>query len=742
MGWLGNRKAAAAVDGGPVTPVKFGTFAGVFTPTLLTIFGVIMYVRLPWVVGNAGLLGAWAIMAVAMGITVCTGLSLSSIATNTRVGHGGAYAIIQRSLGYEVGGSIGIPLYLTRPLGTAMYIFGFREGWMWIFPGHSALAVDLIIFLVLFGLAYRGADVAFKVQYFIMAIIVLSLLSIGLSPALRTPAQHTIDLFGSYPGFPEEGFRGISPWVVFAVFFPATTGILAGTNMSGDLKDPRRSIATGTLWALAVSTVVYFALAWAAARMAPPEELQRNYNFLIDQAFWPPIVLAGLLGATFSSALAGSVGGPRILMAMGEHQLLPGHRWLAKLSPDGEPRNAILVTGILTLAGLMMRDLNAIAPLLTMFFLITYSVINLVLLVETALGLVSFRPTMRVHWLVPLLGATGGMFTMFIVSPTFGLLASLMVVGIYIWILRVGLVQSGEGVRSSIFVAVAEWAAAKVSELDQRNVRAWKPNLLIPFEDPANVRGDFAFLVDVVRPEGSVKLLGLTTSGDRSDLDPRVARLSQSFRRKKITSNWSVVDVPDFTTGVIHSIQSLQSAFFRPNTLFLSTDYDLALRDQYDHILTVTRKNGVGVLLLAAHPRARMGVNGVINVWFREQPTWDVEMAFAQNNLNLSLLMAYRLGRSWKADINLVMMVEDWDQSTQAEAFLTELADLARLPKNTTRHLIPGRFPEDADKAPLSDLAIVGMRASPDFGLMEEIIHRTRASCLFVADSGLESARV
>ena len=301
MGWLGNRKAAAAVDGGPVTPVKFGTFAGVFTPTLLTIFGVIMYVRLPWVVGNAGLLGAWAIMAVAMGITVCTGLSLSSIATNTRVGHGGAYAIIQRSLGYEVGGSIGIPLYLTRPLGTAMYIFGFREGWMWIFPGHSALAVDLIIFLVLFGLAYRGADVAFKVQYFIMAIIVLSLLSIGLSPALRTPAQHTIDLFGSYPGFPEEGFRGISPWVVFAVFFPATTGILAGTNMSGDLKDPRRSIATGTLWALAVSTVVYFALAWAAARMAPPEELQRNYNFLIDQAFWPPIVLAGLLGATFSS---------------------------------------------------------------------------------------------------------------------------------------------------------------------------------------------------------------------------------------------------------------------------------------------------------------------------------------------------------------------------------------------------------------------------------------------------------
>jgi amino acid transporter len=138
---------------------------------------------------------------------------------------------------------------------------------------------------------------------------------------------------------------------------------------------------------------VYFILAWAAARVAKPETLQNNYNLFIDRAFWPTAVLAGLLGATFSSALAGSVGGPRILMAMGNHRLLPGHEWLAKLSTDGEPRNAVLVTGVLTLAALMMRDLNAIAPLLTMFFLITYSVINLVLLVETSLGLEEIQVT-------------------------------------------------------------------------------------------------------------------------------------------------------------------------------------------------------------------------------------------------------------------------------------------------------------------------------------------------------------
>jgi solute carrier family 12 sodium/potassium/chloride transporter 2 len=274
----------------------------------------------------------------------------------------------------------------------------------------------------------------------------------------------------------------------------------------------------------------------------------------------------------------------------------------------------------------MMRDLHAIAPLLTMYFLITYSVINIVLLVESSSGLVSFRPTMGIHWIVPLLGAIGGVFTMFIVNPTFGLIASL-------------------------------------------------------------------------------------------------------------------VDVGDFTTGVIQSIQSLQSAFSRPNTLFLSTEYDLTLRDQFDLILTVTRKNGVGVLLLATHPRAKMGVNGVVNLWLREQPVWDMDLAFAQIHLNLSLLLAYRLSRSWKADINLVMVGNDETQIQEGNAFMVEPANLARLPKRTQCHVFQGNFPEDVGRAPLSDLAIVGMRASPEFALMEEVIQRTRAPCLFVADSGLESAR-
>jgi amino acid transporter len=279
-------------------PKLFGTFAGVFTPTLLTILGVIMYLRVGWVVGNAGVLGGLLIIALANGITLCTGLSLSSIATNTRLEAGGPYAIISKSLGFEIGGSVGVPLYLSQALAVAMYVFGFREGWIWVFPDHSALLVDLAIFLVVFVIGYLSAGLAFRIQYGVMAIIGASLVSIFLAPEfLAGTGAADIQLWGNYPGSPEDGFQGTNFWLVFAVFFPAATGIMAGANMSGELKNPRKSIPLGTLSAIGISVLIYVALAIWVARTASPGELVENYTVMIDKALWGPIVLAGLLGA-------------------------------------------------------------------------------------------------------------------------------------------------------------------------------------------------------------------------------------------------------------------------------------------------------------------------------------------------------------------------------------------------------------------------------------------------------------
>mgnify|MGYP000170668981 FL=1 len=722
-------------------PVQFGTFTGVFTPTLLTILGVIMYVRIGWVVGNAGLGGALLIMGVGLLITAATGLSLSSIATNTRLGAGGPYAIVSRSLGLEVAGSIGIPLYLTRPLGIAMYIFGFREGWQWIFPDHPALLVDLVIFTTLFGIAYRSADLAFRVQYLIMAVIAGSLASIFLGSPTTTAVAET-QWWGSYPGFPERDFGGTDFWGVFAVFFPATTGILAGANMSGDLKDPRRAIPVGTLWAIGLSAIIYVAIAWWAARAGSPEELVSNYNMIIDKSAFPPLVLAGLLGATFSSALAGLVGGPRILMAMGENKLLPYSDWIAKTEADGEPRNASLVTGALTLVCLMTRDLNLIAPLVTMFFLITYCIINVVVLFEQGLGLVSFRPTLRIPLWVPLFGTVGSLFSMFIVNSTFGL----MVVGIYIWIDRFVRIEEGstEEARSSLFVALAEFAAHHASQSTHQSLRAWKPSLLVPVEDPEDIRGAFDLICDAALPEGSVKLLGLATQTTVDDMEHRIVPLHDAFRQRDLYATWTVMDTPQTEVGISTGLQALQSAFFRPNLLCLTMHDDPARSEETRRLIALARRTGVGAFLVARHKKAGLGNRQTVTLWVRaHRGSWDAEEAFAKGaNLNLTLLMGVRLERQWGCRLRLVTVVSDPSGEADAKAFLRELCDLARLPKSAERKVLVGDFDGAVTSMAGSDLNIFGLQPEPDFAFVHRMVDLSRGSCLFVVDSGRESALV
>ena len=417
------------------TVKKFGTFQGVFTPTILTILGVIMYLRAGWVVGNAGLLGAILIILLASSITFFTSLSMASITTNIRIKAGGAFSIISQSLGLEAGGAIGIPLYLAQAFAVSMYIFGFREGWQWVFPDHSSLLIDLFSFCLIFGIAYISTDFAFKIQYVILAVIFLSIISIVLA-FVNTPVNNDIQLFGKYSGSPENNYSGTNFWLVFAVYFPAVTGIMAGANMSGELENPRVSILRGTLAAVIICTIVYIGLAIVLAYLAPANELVSNYNILIDKAFWPPIVLAGLLGATFSSALSSLVGAPRILFALGENNILYKNKFLARTDKKGEPKNALYLTSILVLLSLLLRDLNAIAPLLTMFFLITYAMINVVVLIEQSLAQVSFRPTFKVPIIVPLLGAVGCFFAMFIINPTVSLVSVGLVIGAYILLMK------------------------------------------------------------------------------------------------------------------------------------------------------------------------------------------------------------------------------------------------------------------------------------------------------------------
>ncbi len=720
-------------------PRLFGTFAGVFTPTLLTILGVIMFLRLGWTVGNAGLVGGIAIILLANGITAATGLSLSSIATNTRLGAGGPYAIISKSLGFEIGGSIGVPLYLSQALAVAMYVFGFREGWNWIFPNHSPLLVDLAIFAVVLVIAYLSANLAFRIQYVVMAVIAVSLvLILGNAEVWRSGVRP--EVWGGFVEAVGEGSSGAGFWVVFAVFFPAVTGILAGANMSGELANPRRSIPLGTLSAIALSGLIYLVLAVWTSRAGTSRELVSNYTIMLDKSLWGPGVLAGLLGATFSSALTSLVGAPRILAALARDRILPGTQGLAQLH-GGEPRRAMMLTGGIVLVGLMLRDLNVIAPLITMFFLITYTVINVVLLAESSLGLMSFRPTLRLPRIVPLLGAVGCLFAMFIVNATFGLVAVAVVTGLYLWIVWRGEIPRTGTVRSGMFVAFAEWAAGKVIELDMSARRAWKPNLLMPVQDPARIRGEFSLLVDLCRPEGTIKFLGLATRDNVSDLSPRFHKLCASFQKQGVMATSSIVDTAGFGAGTVTGLQALGSAFFRPNVLLLNLPTDTGRFEEFRELIREASRLGVGVMLVALHEKAGLGMAKTVNVWIPPKRPGELLTDYLKaHNLNLAILTALRLSAAWRADLNLITVVERDDAVYGARATLDELRDLCRISDDAASLVMVGAFDECVRKAPQSDMDVMGLRPGPDLEFVAAMVEATRSSCIFAGDSGDESA--
>jgi len=724
----------------PATRIrKFGTFGGVFTPTFLTILGVIMYLRLGWVVGNAGLLGAWLIIIISFLITLCTALSMSAITTNIRIGAGGAYAIVSQALGLEVGGSLGIPRYVSQGLAVTMYIFGFREGWLHIFPEHNAFLVDVVVFGLLFTIAYISANLAIKTQYLIMGIIILSLISVivaAYTGSMEIPLNNALR-WGTFKGSIENNFSGSDFWIVFAVFFPAATGIMAGANMSGELKDPKRSIPKGTLWAIGVSFMVYMLLAFWISRSASESELLNNYYIMVDKAYFGPLIIAGVLGATFSSALASIVGSSRILFAMGEHKVLPFSDKLAIQSANGQPRNAMIITGLFIFLTLLLRNLNAVAPLVTLFFLITYAMINIVVIIEQRLGLISYRPLFRIPKWIPYLGLVSSIFTMFIINPTVSLLSVAIVFVVYFYLSKQNLDTPFEDVRSGLFVSFAEWAAKHTWGMKKMQQRAWKANLMVPVRDIHGLRGNFDFLRHIAMPKGSIKLLGIEPFTEQSKLAQQLEAIASSFRANGVFSSSAVIHADEFAKGINYGNQALQGAFFRPNIIFLN----LQGGDDYEQELKPVMKEAIrleiGIALFLAHPTALFGERNTINVWVSDR-TGNWALGWDIGNLDLSILIAYKLKLNWGAKIRLVTVINDAEEESNARHFLNQLIQLARLPETQTQVYI-GDFKSIVASAPSADLNIFGMDDALPYDFIKDMWNKTHSSCLFIKDSGHES---
>ena len=551
-------------------PGNLGTFAGVFIPSVLTILGIILFLRLGYVVGNAGLGKALVIIGLANGISVLTSISLSAIATNLKVKGGGDYYLISRTLGVRYGGAIGIVLFLAQAVSIAFYCIGFGEALVSILPASSwvssrPVAAAAVSFLFIF--AWLGADWATRFQYVVMSLVGLALISFfwgGVS------LWNAANLARNWTG--PEGALGF--WVLFAIFFPAVTGFTQGVSMSGDLKNPGKSLPLGTFSAVGVSILVYFGAALIFAGALPGPVLASDYGAMNQAARFGILIDAGVVAATLSSAMASFLGAPRILQSLSADRVFPVLLPFAKgYGPHNNPRRGVLVSLAIAYGTIALGNLNAIASVVSMFFLISYGLLNYATFFEVRSGSPSFRP--RFHWFdhrLSLLGFLACLSAMLAIDPVAGVVAISVLFGIYQYLGQsAGPARWADSQRSYHLQHLREHLLAVAAEPE--HPRNWRPRILVFVRDEERrvpllrfsswIQGQSGLATAVRVLKGS----GLRTARLREKAE---AELSSAIRKLDVDVFPLVVTAPDIRIGMETLVQAFGIGPLRANTILIN----------------------------------------------------------------------------------------------------------------------------------------------------------------------------
>lgn len=682
------------------------TFGGVFTPSILTILGVIMYLRFGWVVGSVGLTATFVIVTLSTGITFLTALSISAIATSQQVRIGGAYYMISRSLGIESGGAIGIPLYIAQALSVALYTIGFAESVVRVFPVLDEKMVGIVTTVAVALLAMKSARAAIKAQYVIMGAIGLSLLSLVFGGPVEAGSAITAGTVETdAPGF----------WTVFAVFFPAVTGIMAGVNMSGDLREPGRSIPRGTLAAVGVGYLIYMIIPVFLARWAPASELVSDPLIMKRMAFWGDAILLGVWGATLSSAVGSILGAPRVLQALARDGILPNAlRWLGRgAGPDDEPRVGTAVTFAIALTTVALGNLNAIAPVLTMFFLTTYGVLNVAAGVERFLRNPSYRPKFRVHWSVSLLGAMGCGAVMFLINPLATTVAVITVAGIYFWLERKELRSEWGDVRRGIWMTLMRTGLFHLRNApDPKN---WRPNILVLSGAPTR-RWHLIDLASALSHNKALMTVSTVVTSPVVDTE-RIAALEgtihEFMERKGVRCLVRAVSAPTPFDGATALVDLYGLGALVPNTVILGDSESSEHRADYCRMIEHFQRSKRNTAIVRYNDERGFGRRRRIDVWW----------GGLKRNGSLMMIMAYllRTSLSWRgASVTVKMVIPSRDAAPAVTLNLQRIVEDSRMGAVSQVIVSNGRtFDEILQlESAGADLIFMGM-AEPHAGFVE-----------------------
>jgi len=701
------------------TTAKFGTLP-VFMTTISTILGAILFLRFGYAVGHLGFLGVIGIILLGHMVTIPTAMAVGELATNQKVQGGGAYFIISRSFGLNIGASIGITLYLSQAISVAFYVIAFTEAFdpiirflhyeintplidkRWI--GLASMSLLSVIILT------RGANMGMKALYFVVALLFTSLLFFFLGKP--TVLNQSLVLNAQIRN-PDSFF------FVFTIIFPAFTGLIAGLGLSGDLRDPSKSIPRGTLWATMGGFVVYILVAYKLAISASPDELASDQLIMEKIALWGPIIPIGLAAASLSSALGSIMVAPRTLQAMGYDDVFPGsalNSWLSRgKEKDNEPTNAGLISIIIGFVFVAFGDIDFVAQIIAMFFMVTYGVICSISLLEHFAADPSYRPTFKSRWYISLLGAVTSFWLMFKMNAPYALLSLIVMGGIYAMVSSYNRKEKG---LANLFRGVVFQASRQLQILAQRADREdldehWRPFTICVSQDTFMRRSAFDMLRWISLKYG----FGTYIHYIKGFLTEKTNKESREILRKLIhlaagSKNRVYLDTiisPSYTSAIAQVIQ-LSGISGKGNNmiLFEFSQSDPEALEEALNTHDILYATGFDLCILNTSYKG-FGYKKHIHIWITSTD---------YDNANLMILLGYIImgHPEWKEGIIKIFAIYQPEEAEMKKEKLKELIKQGRLPislaninlisadrERETREII-GEISVDAD------LTIVGFR--------------------------------
>ena len=710
---------------------NFGT-APVYLTAISTILGAVMFLLFGYAVGHVGFVGTCAIILIGHLVTIPTAMAVAEIATNQKVEGGGEYYIISRSFGMNIGSAIGIALFFSQAISVAFYIMAFAEAFNPILESLGVADIDkrLItlpaLILLTAVMLWKGADLGVKFLYGVVAILGVSLVLFFMGGEEVVAVREGVQIVGGgdIPIWEKLTRKVENPesfFMVFAIIFPAFTGMTAGVGLSGDLKDPSKSLPRGTLFATLTGMVVYVFIALKLTLSASPESLVDQESLVMGKiALWGPIIPIGLAAATISSALGSIMVAPRTLQALGGDHVLPlkmANKWLSRGTKErNEPINASIVTSIIAGVFLGMGSITAVAEVISMFFMVTYGAICTISFMEHFAADPSYRPIFKSRWFISLLGAVMCIWLMFKMNPGYAIAALSLMVIIYLVQTRL---QSDKKSVVSLFQGVIFQLSRQLHIFIQKGEKAdeqqsWRPSIICITQNTFERYDAFETLKWISQKYGFGTFIhliqGYVSKETAEEADKIMKDLINLAGVSKSKVYLDTVISPSYTSAIAQSLQ-LPGVSGKENNMVMF-EFDKRDPEELKPILEnffLVKALDFDVCILASSAK-NFGYKREIHIWITPRD---------YVNASLMILLAYIIlgHREWKGGQIRIFAVYPEDGLEEQKQKLDTLVMTGRLPISSKNiELIVQRPDTDLkgiinERSTTADLTLIGFPA-------------------------------